>query len=254
MDGIRGLHDWQWMFLLEGLPMIPLGIMTYLFLSNVPTTVQCNILSNTKRDFSFIYSKYSGLNNMEKQLLTNILRDDAGAANRENVQLSWRQAYYVLIDIRIYLYALIIAANLGVIKYVNTYFPLLVENMRSFEAEQHLMAIPLYAFALLCCLSASYSSSRRHEYGLHIMFCLCVSLIGFLCMIVLIDRNKIAAYICKCIACSGTFAAYPLVLSWLTNNISGHTKRSVAVGFVIGVGGQIGGVIMPFVRYSCLRR
>ena len=49
MDGIRGLHGWQWMFLLEGLPMIPLGVVTFLFLSNVPNTVQCNITSNTER-------------------------------------------------------------------------------------------------------------------------------------------------------------------------------------------------------------
>ncbi|CAF1257283.1 unnamed protein product [Rotaria sordida] len=72
LDGIRGLNSWQWMFLLEGLPMIPLGIITCLFLSNIPDTVQW-------------------LNNSEKQLLTNLLRHDAGIANGENVRLSWRQ-------------------------------------------------------------------------------------------------------------------------------------------------------------------
>jgi hypothetical protein len=41
MDGIRGLYGWQWMYLIEGLPMIPLGIVTYLFLNNIPDTVQC---------------------------------------------------------------------------------------------------------------------------------------------------------------------------------------------------------------------
>ena len=41
MDDIRGLHSWQWMFLLEGVPMIPLGVITYLLLNNIPNTVQC---------------------------------------------------------------------------------------------------------------------------------------------------------------------------------------------------------------------
>lgn len=36
MEGIRGLRDWQWLFLLEGLPIIPLGIVIYLFLGSVP--------------------------------------------------------------------------------------------------------------------------------------------------------------------------------------------------------------------------
>jgi hypothetical protein len=41
MQGIGGLKGWQWMFLLEGLPNIPLGVVTYLFLANIPDTVRC---------------------------------------------------------------------------------------------------------------------------------------------------------------------------------------------------------------------
>jgi hypothetical protein len=41
MKGMSMLKDWQWTFLLEGSPVIPLGIITYLFLDNVPNAVQC---------------------------------------------------------------------------------------------------------------------------------------------------------------------------------------------------------------------
>jgi hypothetical protein len=41
MNGICGLKSWQWMFLLEGIPIIPLSIITYFFLDNVPNAVQC---------------------------------------------------------------------------------------------------------------------------------------------------------------------------------------------------------------------
>ncbi|CAF1184316.1 unnamed protein product [Rotaria sordida] len=133
LDGTRGLNSWQWMFLLEGLPMIPLGIITCLFLSNIPDTVQW-------------------LNNSEKQLLTNLLRHDAGIANGENVRLSWRQAFYVFVDWRIYLYALIDIGILSVIKYINTYLPLLVEDMGNSKAEAHLMTAPPYVSAFVFCL------------------------------------------------------------------------------------------------------
>ena len=43
MDGISGLRSWQWMFLTEGLPMIPLGVITYLFLNSLPSAVQCKV-------------------------------------------------------------------------------------------------------------------------------------------------------------------------------------------------------------------
>ena len=44
MDGIAGLRVWQWIFLLEGLPIIPLGFITYFFLGSLPDTVQCEFI------------------------------------------------------------------------------------------------------------------------------------------------------------------------------------------------------------------
>jgi hypothetical protein len=41
MQGLGNLKSWQWIFLFEGSPIIPLAIITYLFLDNVPNTVQC---------------------------------------------------------------------------------------------------------------------------------------------------------------------------------------------------------------------
>ena len=41
MNGIAGLQSWRWLFLFPGLPVIPLGMTTYLALGNIPGTVQC---------------------------------------------------------------------------------------------------------------------------------------------------------------------------------------------------------------------
>ncbi|CAF1271329.1 unnamed protein product [Rotaria sp. Silwood1] len=101
MKDIGGLKPWQWTFLLEGSPIIPLGIITYLFLDNIPNAVQW-------------------LNNMEKQLLTNLLRNDAGVADSESTsgtRFSWLQVRYVFIDWRIYFYGLINIGNATVLIY-----------------------------------------------------------------------------------------------------------------------------------------
>ena len=58
MDGIRGLHGWQWMFLLEGLPIIPFSIITRLFLSDVPDTVQCECLNDAQKYSKLVFSKF----------------------------------------------------------------------------------------------------------------------------------------------------------------------------------------------------
>jgi hypothetical protein len=244
MDGIRGLNDWRWMFLFEGLPMIPLGIITWLFLNNIPDTVQCK---NFRKYSNLVYFKNEGLDINEKELLTNLLRDDAGIANREIGRLSWRQVFYVFIDWRIYLCALIGIGSLSVIKYLTTSLPLIVKDIISTEAEVHLMTAPPFAFAFVCCLLVGYSSSRRNEHGFHLIFCFLIALFGFILLVTLNDRGKAALYVSNCIACSGVFSGFPLLLSWITNNIGGHTKRFIAIGFVIAAG-QIGGVIWPLVR------
>lgn len=43
MEGIGQLHGWQWVFILEGLAIIPLGLFTYVFLANIPEAVRCKI-------------------------------------------------------------------------------------------------------------------------------------------------------------------------------------------------------------------
>ena len=212
MDGIRGLHGWQWMFLLEGLPIIPFSIITGLFLSDVHDTVQCECLNDAKK-YSKLVFRNLGLNIVEKNLLTNILRNDRCIANREDSRLSWRQVLYVFIDWRIYLYTLIGIGISGVIKYLTTYLPLLVEDMIGEVAEVHLMTAPPYVFAFVCCLLVGYSSSRNKEHGFHLMFCLSVALLGFVLLLTLVDGGKVSLYVSSCVTCCGVFSALPVLLS-----------------------------------------
>ncbi len=183
--------------------------------------------------------------------MTNLLRDDEGINNSQNARLSWQQVLYAFIDRRIYLYALISIGDLGIMKYLTTYLPLLVKDMGRSEADIHLMTVPPYVFAFVLCLLVNYSSYRRNEHGFHLMICLSVALLGFILILTLIDQGKVALYVSTCIACCGLFSAYPLILSWLTNNVCGHTKKPIAIGFTIGIS-QIGGIISPLVRLLLL--
>lgn len=40
LDGLLGLHGWQWLFLLEGLPSIVIGVVAYFYLSDGPATAR----------------------------------------------------------------------------------------------------------------------------------------------------------------------------------------------------------------------
>ncbi|CAF3664230.1 unnamed protein product [Rotaria sp. Silwood1] len=220
MQGIGGLKSWQWTFLLEGSPIIPLGVLVYLLLDKVPNAVQW-------------------LNNIEKQLLTNLLRDDAGVADSESIpgtRLSWRQVRYVFIDWQIYLYSIIAGGNFAATKYLIAFLPTLIKAAGYTKTEAHLMTALPYAVACVCALLVGYSSSHRNEHGYHLVFCLLVALLGFILMFTLSNQGKVAICISSTVSCCGAFSALSLPLSWLTNNVGGHTKRSMAISFVMGRG------------------
>ncbi|CAF3389235.1 unnamed protein product [Rotaria socialis] len=228
MNGIANLKSWQWLFLLPGLPVIPIGIMTYLALGSIPETVQW-------------------LDNCEKQFLTNLLRQDSGVANSERASdslLSWRQVWYVFVDWRMYLYATIIIGDLGGIKCLMTSLPSIMKGLHYSIEEAHLMTIIPYVISCFTILLGGYSSSRRNEHAYHHVFFLCLGLLGFILMITLEERGKLVMYVSVCIACCGTFSALSILWSWLTNNVGGNTKRTVAVGMMSGIG-QIGAIIQP---------
>jgi predicted MFS family arabinose efflux permease len=172
-----------------------------------------------------------------------MLRQDAGMANSESesdARISWRQVKYVLIDWRVYLYFVISMGNLGVIKCFTLFLPCLLNQISHSTPLTHLITVPPYIAACFCCVLGGYSSSRRNEHGLHIAFFLFVALLGFISMLIVADRNKVAIYISSCIVCCGLYTAFPIALSWLTKNIGGHTKRALAVCCFIAMG-QLGG-------------
>jgi hypothetical protein len=61
-----------------------------------------------------------------------------------------------------------------------------------------------------------------------------------------------AKYVGICLGLIGTMSAFPLLLSWLTNNIINHNKRLISICLVMGIR-QIGRIILPFVRFLLVR-
>ena len=193
---------------------------------------------------------FSGLNNCEKELLTNMLREDAGPVRSEltaGIRFSWLQVGRAFTDWRIYSYVAIGLCDLAVTKILNVHLPLLVQNMGQTERFSHFITAPVYAIACIFCLLVSYSSSHLQEISFHLVFCQLVAVLGFILLIVLFDHGATVLFVSICVVCCGAFAVCPLILSLATKNVGGHTKRTIAVGLVISMS-QALGMIAPQVR------
>ena len=45
MDGLRGLHGWQWIFIIEAIPTLLFGILTYFVLPDYPAKTSCKYIN-----------------------------------------------------------------------------------------------------------------------------------------------------------------------------------------------------------------
>ena len=83
MDGVRGLHGWQWIFILEGLPTVLLCFVTFMFLPDYPETAY--FLTEDERDMA-----------------VQRLKVDAGPATE--TAFSWKQFRDVFVDWKVYMH------------------------------------------------------------------------------------------------------------------------------------------------------
>ncbi|CAF3999023.1 unnamed protein product [Rotaria magnacalcarata] len=214
-----------------GIPVVLLGIATFLFLDKI---------SNPLRF----------LQPAEREILINNLCDEMEPdANEpeEKHYVQWCDIYSVLSSGKIWLFAAICVGNSAVTKYWIAYFPSLVKYIGYIDASESLMSSPPYASACVFALVGGLSAARFNGHGYHMVVFDIISVIGFALMAAFEGSSKVAVYVSGCFACSGAYAAFALLMAWLTINVSGRIRRTLAISFVVGLG-QIGGVIIPFIN------
>jgi ACS family 4-hydroxyphenylacetate permease-like MFS transporter len=159
MDGFLGLAGWRWLFLLEGLPAVVLGVVCFFYLADGPaearwlTAAEKALLqARLERDRARVEAAASGIS---------VLRQLAG---RDVVMLSI--AYFGLIS----------SLNTN-----GTWTPLIIREIApgaSFVAVGLLTAIPAL-LSVAAMLFWSHSSDRREERAWHIRIGLLIAVVGW---------------------------------------------------------------------------
>ncbi|KAG0275755.1 hypothetical protein BGZ95_008417 [Linnemannia exigua] len=225
MEGIRGLHGWQWIFLLEGLPTVLLAFVVLWFLPDFPETA------------TFLTPE-------EKELTIKRLRIDAGPATETH--FSWKQFRMVFTDWKTYMHMMTYILSTTPLYSLAFFLPSIVVGFKLDALTTQIMTAPAYAIACICTLIGAFSSDRFRERGFHFAIPTGTACIGYILLIITKDSSTLVRYCCLTLTAIGNFAAVPPMVSWFTSNIGGHTKRGVATAAIISfgnIGGAIGGQI-----------
>ncbi|KAF9965477.1 hypothetical protein BGZ70_004784 [Mortierella alpina] len=225
MDGIHGLHGWQWIFLLEGLPTVLLTSVVLWLLPDFPHNAK--FLTQEERDLTVMR-----------------LKIDAGPANQTG--FSWREFRMVFKDYKTYLHMMMYILSTIPLYSLAFFLPSIVLGFNLEPLETQLLTVPAYLIACVCTLLCAFSSDYHKERGLHFAIPTGTACLGYILLIWSRESSTAVRYVCLTITTIGNFSAVPPMVSWFTSNIGGHTKRGVATGAIIAfgnIGGAIGGQV-----------
>lgn len=176
-----------------------------------------------------------GLDQCSKDILTERLITDAKVIGDADDEPLFRQIRSVCFNWKVWLYLLMYMGAATPIYGINAFLPTIIEDMSYINGTNHthvtgeLLTIPPYIGSFLTVLISSWSAGRLNERSNHIMVLLLIQIIGFLYLL-LAEKYL---YVGVMIASISMLSPNTLILSWMTNNVGGRTKRAVAAAFVV---------------------
>jgi MFS family permease len=223
LNGHGNLKGWQWMFMVEGLLAVIVGIWAYSYLDDKPGTAKW-------------------LNKEQKESLRQILDKEESVKNEQGPA----SVLKALSDTRVLylcsLYFLIQLAFYGVVYYLPSQVALIVQRKVGF-AVGLLTTIPWMCALVAAYLVSRYSDKtgeRKKMASAALLFCF-TGIIAFA-----LSDTPVVSMIGLCFAAAGIIAVQPVFWTLPTSYLSG-TAAAGGIAFINALG-TLGGFVAPNVK------
>ncbi|KAJ5985803.1 hypothetical protein N7522_012999 [Penicillium canescens] len=228
MDGVAGYSGWRWIFIIEGLVTVVAAIVAKFLIVDWP-------------------EKASFLNEQERALLLQRLSEDHGEAQMNRFDKPAIKRTFS--DIKLYLGPIMYfgIVNTG---YASSFFtPTILKQLGWTSVRAQVMSIPIYIVATVIALATAFASDRlRHRFAFTLTGCI-IATIGY---VILICQKSVpvgARYFALYAITGGGYMTQPILMGWLSNNMGGHYKQSIASAMQIGFG-NCGGLVASNVFFD----
>ncbi|HEY4357708.1 MAG TPA: MFS transporter [Acidobacteriaceae bacterium] len=223
MDGRGGLHNWQWMFLIEGLAASVVGVIAFFYLTSKPRDAKW--LTEGERN-----ALEKNLAHEEQQRHASSPRDSLAALR--DPRLLWFVAIYFTIQVGMY----------GVIFYLPSRIAEL--SGAAMNSRVGLMVAIPWLCALVCLRVITGLADRLDRHRHFAMAMLCLGALGLACS--MRTTHVSLSVMAFCLAASGFVVVQPLFWTLPTGYLRG---AAAATGIaVIGALGNLGGFVAPTLK------
>ncbi|PLB50079.1 MFS transporter [Aspergillus steynii IBT 23096] len=212
MDGVRGYSSWRWIFILEGLATVVLAVVSKALIADWPETA-------------------GFLTERERQNL--LLRLSSDQQRYRMDRLDKPAMRHILQDWKIYIGTLMYLGPVSTGYAASFFMPSILQDMGWTSLDAQIMSVPIYiAVAAMTLGTALLSDRAQHRFGFIIGGCF-IATVGDA---ILLCTNSIpsgAKYFALYAVTGGGFVAQPIVLGWVSNNMSGHYKQAIASAYCL---------------------
>ncbi|CAF3091200.1 unnamed protein product [Rotaria sp. Silwood2] len=220
MDGIGKQEGWRWIFYVEGMVTVVVGILAFFLINDFPTDRPKFL---TEQECNHVLAR---------------LRTDAGPGASEH--FSWVQVRSALSDWKIYIWSLCFFGMSVSIFSLSLFSPTIVLSLGFVAYQAQLLTTPPYAFAFITTMTTAYFSDKYAHRSIFILSWLAITMTGF--VILIMAQNLSVKYFAVFLATGGISPCIATCITFLSCNISPHTKRATALAFMLSAG-SIGGII-----------
>jgi sugar phosphate permease len=219
MDGIGGKPGWAWIFILEGLATIIVGVSCWWMIPGWPDTARF-------------------LGEDDRMRLRRRLAEDHQSSRREAYDK--RHIFAAFMDWKTWGFGLtLVGAEIALYAF-SLFLPTILAGLGHAGTQAQLLSVPPYACAAVVTVFIGWLADRTRCRGYCNMGAGLLGAIGFVMLIS--TPNPHVQYAGTFLAAMGIYPTIPNTSAWVSNNIEGVYKRGVVIGIVVCCG-NINGIV-----------
>lgn len=228
MSGVAGYNGWRWIFIIEGLPSIVIGVATFFLLPN--DIEHAYFLTPEEKKFAAVrHMRHYG----HTESAQKFSKSDMMAAFKD-----WKIWLFCLgqfgVDTMLYGYS--------------TFLPTIIRGLGEWStAEIQLLTIPCYFVGAVTYMGIAFLSDRLQMRAIFCIIFGAVSVVGY--GVLLSDSSAGVHYFGCFLVATGLYVIVGLPLAWLPNNTPRYGKRTTANGMQLTTG-NTAGIMSSFIYPS----
>ncbi|PPQ68016.1 hypothetical protein CVT24_002925 [Panaeolus cyanescens] len=226
MSGTQGLLGWSWIFILEGIATVAVGLLAFVIMVDFPATA--SFLTPEERSFVVAKKKY----------------DNSSVGEEE--KFAMKHLVSALLDWQVWIHILVYMSIIAPLYGITLFLPSIIATFGHPPAISQLLTVPPYVVATIVLYIFAIYSDRLKLRSPFIFLGLTFCLIGF--VINISSAPSGVKYFGTFFVVTGSYATFPGIVAWLGNNLAGQYKRGVGMAIQIGVGNFSGAIAANIYR------